>query len=110
MGLTSTAETGSLVFNFLEEVYEEELAMTVVVRGEVVQITASQRITLRPSGHVFEGSRWKAVDGAWRSETGDPAPGPLYQIDGSTVIGSGTLTDQLTHEEHVVEFGVDCAD
>lgn len=48
-------------------------------------------------------------DSVWTFDDGEPAPGPLLRIDGSTVIGSGTLTDQRTHEEHVVEFGVDCA-
>ena len=48
--------------------------------------------------------------GVWTSfyAGGEPAPGPLFRIDGSTVIVSGTFTDQGTDGEHVVEFSVEC--
>ncbi len=48
--------------------------------------------------------------GVWTSfyAGGEPAPGQLFRIDGSTVIVSGTFTDQGTDGEHVVEFSVEC--
>ena len=48
--------------------------------------------------------------GVWTSfyTGGEPVPGPLFRIDGSTVIVSGTFTDQGTDGEHVVELSVEC--
>ena len=69
---------------------------------QTVMLTSTSRINLYA---YVEGK-----DGVWTFEDGEPAPGPLFrQIDGSTIIGSGTFTDLRTHEEHVVELSLDCA-
>ncbi len=84
--------------------------VTAVVEGEVVRFTVTQQYTLRPTGHVFEGSRRMAADGAWQTDPkGEPMPGPLYQVDSSTVTASGTFKSRTTGENHVVEFRVEGA-
>ncbi len=108
LDLHSTAETGSLLFKFQELVVEEGSRSTVTVQGEVVEIAAFQKIHLRPSGHVFEARRRQAADGTWHVDPqGDPAPGPLYRIDGSTVTVSETFKSWTTGENHVVELSVE---
>jgi len=70
-------------------------------QAQTVMLTSTSGIAL----HAYVEGR----DSVWTFNRGEPAPGPLLRrIDGSTVIGSGTLTDQGTNEEHVVEFRVDC--
>ena len=74
-------------------------------RAQTAMLTSTSTSMSRIDLYAYVEGR----DSVWTFEDGEPAPGPLLRIDGSTVIGSGTLTDQRTHEEHVVEFGVDCA-
>ena len=74
-------------------------------RAQTVMFTSTSTSMSRIDLYAYV----EGKDSVWTFDDGEPAPGPLLRIDGSTVIGSGTLTDQRTHEEHVVEFGVDCA-
>lgn len=74
-------------------------------QAQTVMLTSTSTSTSRIDLYAYV----EGKDSVWTFDDGEPAPGPLLRIDGSTVIGSGTLTDQRTHEEHVVEFGVDCA-
>ena len=74
-------------------------------RAQTVMFTSTSTSTSRIDLYAYV----EGKDSVWTFDDGEPAPGPLLRIDGSTVIGSGTLTDQRTHEEHVVEFYVDCA-
>lgn len=57
-------------------------------------------------------SRHIKESGGWTSfyEGGEPVPGPLFRIDGSTVTVSGTLIsmEQPWNEKHAVEFSVEC--
>ena len=108
LDVISTAETGSLLFKFQEQVWEEGSRMTVTVRsGEVIEIAARQQINFSPSGHIFEARRRQAADGSWYVDPqGDPAPGPLYQRDGSTVTADVTFR-RNTGETWVVEFRVE---
>lgn len=108
LDLHSTAETGSLLFKFQEQAWEEGQRRTVTVQGgEIIEIAARQQIEFRPSGHVFEARRRQAADGTWYVDPQlDPAPGPLYQRDSSTVT-AGVTFRRNTGETWVVELSVE---